>query len=100
MSSWAKSLKGSASVGGEINAGCAALVLTGPGALACGAVVVGATIVGSEFAKDAAGAVYDNVLEPGFETAKDIGGDVAEGVADGAEKVKGKVEEVGSFLGL
>lgn len=42
--------------------------------------------------------VYDNVLEPGFNAAKDIGGEVVDGVVDTYNDVKGKAEDVVGFL--
>jgi hypothetical protein len=79
-------------------AGCAALAVTGVGAVACGLGVLAVGVVGSEVGSRAAGWVYDNALAPAGEAIGNVAEDAAGVVSDGAEKVKEGAGKVVSAL--
>jgi hypothetical protein len=62
--------------------GCAALAVTGVGAIACGVGVLVVGVAGSEFGSRAAGLVYDKALAP-----------VGRAIGKGAKKAAGKVAD-------
>jgi hypothetical protein len=84
--------------GAAAAAGCAALAVTGVGAVACGVGVLAAGVVGSEVGSRAAGWVYDNALAPAGRAIGDVAEGAAGVVADGAEAVKDGAGKVVSAL--
>ena len=88
-------LLGGYAAGSVAAAGCAALAVTGIGAIACGVGVLAVGIAGSELGSRAAGWVYDNALAPaggaikdGFNGAVDIAGEGIDKVGEGLDKAK------------
>ena len=81
-------LLGGYAAGSVAAAGCAALAVTGVGAIACGVGVLAVGIVGSEAGKRAAGWVYDNALAPAGEAIGDVASGAADKVSEGFDKAK------------
>ena len=81
-------LLGGYAAGSVAAAGCAALAVTGVGAIACGVGVLAVGIVGSEAGKRAAGWVYDNALAPAGKAIGDVASGAADKVSDGFDEAK------------
>ena len=69
-------------------AGCAALAVTGVGAIACGVGVLAVGIAGSEVGKRAGAWVYDNALAPAGEAISDVASGAKDKVEEGFDKAK------------
>jgi hypothetical protein len=81
-------LLGGYAAGSVAAAGCAALAVTGVGAVACGAGVLIVGIAGSEVGKRAAGWVYDNALAPAGGAIKDVATGAVDLAGEGLDKAK------------
>jgi len=81
-------LLGGYAAGSVAAAGCAALAVTGVGAIACGVGVLAVGIVGSEAGKRAAGWVYDNALAPAGKAIGDVASGAADKLSDGFDEAK------------
>jgi hypothetical protein len=84
----ATSLAAGYGAGSLAAAGCAALAVTGVGAVACGVGVLAVGIAGSEVGKRAGAWVYDNALAPAGEAIGDVATGAADKVSDGFDKAK------------
>ena len=78
--------------------GCAALAVTGVGAVACGVGVIAAGVIGSEVGRRATGWVYDNALAPAGNAIKDVSVGAARKVAEGGKKLAEGAGDVASAL--
>ena len=81
-------------LGSAAAAGCAALAVTGVGAIACGVGVLAVGIAGSEIGSRAGGWVYDHALAPAGEAIGDVATGAAHEVAEGFDKAKDLGEKV------
>ena len=84
----ATSLAAGYGAGSLAAAGCAALAVTGVGAVACGVGVLAVGIAGSEVGRRAGGWVYDNALAPAGEAISGVASDAADTVSDCLDKAK------------
>ena len=75
-------------LGSAAAAGCAALAVTGVGAIACGVGVLAVGIAGSEIGSRAGGWVYDHALAPAGEAIGDVATGAAHEVAEGFDNAK------------
>ena len=81
-------LLGGYAAGSLAAAGCAALAVTGVGAVACGVGVLAVGIVGSEAGRRAAGWVYDDALAPAGKAIGDGVSEAAGVLSDGFDAAK------------
>lgn len=78
--------------------GCAALAVTGVGAVACGIGVIAAGVIGSEAGKRAAGWVYDHALAPAGKAISNGAVGAAKKVAEGSKNLAEGAGKVASAL--
>jgi hypothetical protein len=78
--------------------GCAALAVTGVGAIACGVGVIAAGVIGSEVGRRATGWAYDHAIAPAGRAIKNVTVGAARKVAEGGKKLAEGAGKVASAL--
>lgn len=78
--------------------GCAALAVTGVGAIACGVGVIAAGVIGSEVGRRATGWAYDHAIAPAGRAIKNVTVGAAKKVAEGGKKLAEGAGKVASAL--